>query len=129
MTAYYFTKTVERSFEDTITQVTEELKKEGFGVLTEIDVQATLKKKLDVDFRPYRILGACNPPFAYKALQAERNIGLLLPCNLVVQDAGEGRTEVSAIDPIASMSRVDNPELESVASEIQAKLQRVIECL
>lgn len=129
MTAYYFTKTVERSFEDTITQVTEELKKEGFGVLTEIDVQATLKKKLNVDFRPYRILGACNPPFAYKALQAERNIGLLLPCNLVVQDAGEGRTEVSAIDPIASMSRVDNPELESVASEIQAKLQRVIECL
>jgi uncharacterized protein (DUF302 family) len=129
MTKYYFSKTVDLSYEDAIARVTEELKKEGFGVLTEIDVQATLKKKLDVDFRSYKILGACNPPFAYKALQAERNIGLMLPCNVVVQDAGNGKTEVAAIDPRVAMSRVENPALEPVATEIQAKLQRVIENL
>ena len=129
MTKYYFTKTLDLPFENAITRVTEELKKEGFGVLTEIDIQATLKKKLDVDFRPYRILGACNPPFAYKSLQAEPNIGLFLPCNVIVQDAGNGRTEVSAIDPLVAMSRVDNPALEPVATEVQAKLQRVIENL
>ena len=129
MTKYYFDKTVDLSFEDAITRVTEELKKEGFGVLTEIDVQATLKKKLDVEFRPYRILGACNPPFAYKALQAEHNIGLMLPCNVIVQDAGNGKSEVAAIDPLVAMSRVDNPALEPVATEIKAKLQRVIENL
>jgi len=129
MAQYYFNKTVELSFEDAVTRVTEELKKEGFGVLTEIDMQATLKKKLDVDLRPYKILGACNPPFAYQALQAERSIGLLLPCNLVVQDAGHGRTEVAAIDPLVSMSKVENPALESIATEIKVKLQRVIENL
>ncbi|MEP7134478.1 MAG: DUF302 domain-containing protein [Chloroflexota bacterium] len=129
MSQYYFNKTVGLSFEDAITRVTEELKKEGFGVLTEIDMQATLKKKLGVDLRPYKILGACNPPFAYQALQAERNIGLLLPCNLVVQDAGNGMTEVAAIDPFVSMSKVDNPALEPIATEIKAKLQRVIENL
>jgi len=129
MTKYYFTKTLDLPFENAITRVTEELKKEGFGVLTEIDIQATLKKKLDVDFRPYRILGACNPPFAYKSLQAEPNIGLFLPCNVIVQDAGNGKTEVSAIDPLVAMSRVDNPALEPVATEVQAKLQRVIENL
>ncbi len=129
MTKYYFGKTVELSFDDAIVRVTEELKKEGFGVLTEIDMQATLKKKLDVDFRPYKILGACNPPFAYKALQAEQNIGLLLPCNVIVQDAGNGKTEIAAIDPLVSMSRVENPALEPVAMEIKAKLQRVIENL
>ena len=127
MTKYYFGKTVELSFDDAIVRVTEELKKEGFGVLTEIDMQATLKKKLDVDFRPYKILGACNPPFAYKALQAEQNIGLLLPCNVIVQDAGNGKTEIAAIDPLVSMSRVENPALEPVAAEIKAKLQRVIQ--
>ncbi len=126
MTKYYFTKTLDLPFENAITRVTEELKKEGFGVLTEIDMAATLKKKLDVDFRPYRILGACNPPFAYKSLQAEPNIGLFLPCNVIVQDAGNGKTEVSAIDPLVAMSRVDNPALEPVAMEVQAKLQRVI---
>ena len=129
MTKYYFGKTVELSFDDAIVRVTEELKKEGFGVLTEIDMQATLKKKLDVDFRQYKILGACNPPFAYKALQAEQNIGLLLPCNVIVQDAGNGKTEIAAIDPLVSMSRVENPALEPVAMEIKAKLQRVIQNL
>jgi uncharacterized protein (DUF302 family) len=129
MTKYYFNKTVDLSFEDAIAHVTEELKKEGFGVLTEIDVQATLKKKLDVDFRPYKILGACNPPFAYKALQAEHNIGLMLPCNIIVQDAGNGKSEVAAIDPLVAMSSVENPALEPVATEIQAKLKRVVENL
>ncbi len=127
MTKYYFEKTVELSFDDAIVRVTEELKKEGFGVLTEVDIQATLKKKLDVDFRPYKILGACNPPFAYKALLAEHNIGLLLPCNVIVQDAGNGKTEIAAIDPFVSMSKVENPALEPVAAEIRAKLQRVIQ--
>ena len=127
MTKYYFGKTVELSFDDAVVRVTEELKKEGFGVLTEIDMQATLKKKLDVDFHPYKILGACNPPFAYKALQAEQSIGLLLPCNVIVQDAGNGKTEIAAIDPLVSMSNVENPALEPVAAEIKAKLQRVIQ--
>jgi uncharacterized protein (DUF302 family) len=129
MTKYYFNKTLDLSFEDTIARVTEELKKEGFGVLTEIDVQATLKKKLDVDFRPYRILGACNPPFAHKALTAESHIGIYLPCNVIVQDAGNGKTEVAAVDPLVAMSRVENPDLEPVAKEVRAKLQRVIENL
>ena len=129
MTKYYFNRTLDLPFENAITRVTEELKKEGFGVLTEIDMQATLKKKLDVDFRPYRILGACNPPFAHKSLQAEPNIGLFLPCNVIVQDAGNGKTEVAAIDPLVAMSRVDNPALEPVAKEVQAKLQRVIDNL
>ena len=129
MTKYYFNKTLDLSFEDAIARVTEELKKEGFGILTEIDVQATLKKKLDVDFRPYRILGACNPPFAHKALTAESHIGIYLPCNVIVQDAGNGKTEVAVVDPLVAMSRVENPDLEPVAKEIQAKLQRVIENL
>jgi uncharacterized protein (DUF302 family) len=129
MTKYYFNKTVDLSFEDAIAKVTEELKKEGFGILTEIDVQATLKKKLDVDFRPYKIMGACNPPFAHKALSAESHIGIYLPCNVIVQDVGDGKTEVAAVDPLVAMSRVENPALEPVAKEIQAKLQRVIENL
>jgi uncharacterized protein (DUF302 family) len=124
---YYFGKTVVLSFDEAVVRVTEELKKEGFGILTEIDMQATLKKKLDVDIRPYKILGACNPPFAYKAVQMESHIGLLLPCNVIVQDAGEGKTEVAAIDPVVSMSRLDNPALEPVAQEVRAKLQRAIE--
>ena len=124
---YYFSKTVGLSFEDTITKVTEELKKEGFGVLTEIDVKATLKKKLDVDFRKYKILGACNPPFAYQALQSERMIGTLLPCNVIVQEADGGKTEVAAVDPIASMMAIENPAFASIASEVQAKLKKVIE--
>ena len=126
---YYFTKVVDLPFEQAVERVTEELKKEGFGILTEIDVQATLKKKLDVDFRKYRILGACNPPFAYKALQSERMIGAMLPCNVVVQDAGNGKTEVTAIDPVASMQAVANADLAAVASQIQAKLKRVVDAL
>jgi uncharacterized protein (DUF302 family) len=129
MAEYYLSKTVDLSFEETVARITEELKKEGFGILTEIDMQATLKKKLDVDLRPYKILGACNPPFAYKAVQAESHIGLLLPCNVIVQDAGDGKTEVAAIDPVVSMSRVDNPTLEPVALEIRSKLQRAIDCV
>jgi uncharacterized protein (DUF302 family) len=129
MTKYYFCKTLDLSFENAIAKVTDELKKEGFGVLTEIDVQATLKKKLDVDFRPYRILGACNPHFAHKALTAESHIGVYLPCNVIVQDAGNGKTEVAAVDPLMVMSRVENPALEPVAGDIRVKLQRVIENL
>ena len=129
MSKYYFNKTVELSFEDAIARITEELKKEGFGILTEIDMAGTMKKKLDVDLRPYKILGACNPPFAYKALQAESHIGIYLPCNVIVQDVGDGKTEVAAVDPLVAMSQVENPALEPVAKEIQAKLQRVIENL
>jgi uncharacterized protein (DUF302 family) len=127
MAQYYLNKTVNLSFDETVARVTEELKKEGFGILTEIDMQATLKKKLDVDIHSYKILGACNPPFAYKAVQADSHIGLLLPCNVVVQDAGDGKTEVAAIDPVVSMSRVDNPSLEPLAKEVRAKLQSAID--
>lgn len=129
MSQYYMNRIVDLSFEEAVARVTEELKKEGFGILTEIDMQATLKKKLDVDLRPYKILGACNPPFAYKAVQAESHIGLLLPCNVVVQDAGTGKTEVAAIDPVVSMARVDNPGLDPLVQEVRAKLQRAIECV
>lgn len=126
--SYYFTKTLNISFNEAIAQVTEELQKEGFGILTEIDVKETLKKKLDVDFRPYRILGACNPRLAHQALQAEDKIGLMLPCNVIVQETSEG-IEVSAVDPIASMSAVDNPGLAEVANQVQAMLKKVIESL
>ncbi len=126
---YYFTKTLSTSFDSAIARVTDELKKEGFGILTEIDVQETLKKKLNVDFRKYRILGACNPPFAYQALQAEDKIGLMLPCNVIVQEAAPGQVEVAAIDPIASMSAVENAGLGGVARQVQAKLKRVIDSL
>jgi len=126
---YYFAKEIDLSFEDAITRVTEELKKEGFGVLTEIDVKATLKKKLDANFRNYRILGACNPPFAHQALLAEPQIGLMLPCNVVVQEGENSKTLVSAIDPVASMQAVDNPSLGEVARQVRAKLQKVIESI
>ena len=123
--AYYFTKIVARSFEETLTKLTDELKKEGFGILTEIDVKETLKQKLNVDFRQYKILGTCNPPFAYQALQAEDKIGILLPCNVIIQEKG-GQVEVSAIDPIETMKVVGNPELVTLAEQVQAKLKRVI---
>jgi uncharacterized protein (DUF302 family) len=126
---YYFSKTLELPFDAAISRVVEELKKEGFGVLTEIDVAATLKKKLGVDFRNYRILGACNPPFAYEALKAEDKIGTMLPCNVIVQETAGGAVEVAAIDPIASMQAVDNPALGGVAIEVQAKLKRVVDHL
>jgi uncharacterized protein (DUF302 family) len=110
-----------------IEKVTDELKKEGFGILTEIDIKATLKKKLDVDFYNYRILGACNPPFAYRALQAEDKIGTMLPCNVIVQEREAGKIEVSAVDPIASMGAVENEELAEVAEQVRDKLIGVIE--
>ncbi|MGO9571256.1 MAG: DUF302 domain-containing protein [Desulfomonilaceae bacterium] len=124
--SYYIGKTMELSFDQAVERVTEELKKEGFGILTEIDVQQTLKKKLDVDFRKYRILGACNPPLAYKALQAEDKIGVMLPCNVIVQETADGKVEVSAVDPIASMQAVNNPGLRDLANEVQAKLRKVV---
>ncbi|MDQ1267315.1 MAG: hypothetical protein QG635_2469 [Bacteroidota bacterium] len=127
--SYYFSKILSSGFEEAIEKVTDELKKEGFGILTEIDVAATLKKKLDVDFRKYRILGACNPPFAYKALSAEDKIGTMLPCNVIVQELEDGKVEVAAIDPIASMRAVENPSLGDIAIAVQTKLKAVIDNL
>ena len=127
--SYYFSKTVNENFDEAIEHVTEELKKEGFGVLTQIDVQDTLKKKLDVDFKKYRILGACNPNFAYRALQAEDKIGTMLPCNVVVEENIDGTVAVSAVDPVASMSGVKNDSLGALAQEVRDKLQRVINSL
>jgi uncharacterized protein (DUF302 family) len=124
--AYYSTKTVTRSFDETLAKLTDELKKEGFGILTEIDVKETLKKKLNVDFRRYKILGACNPPLAYQALQAEDKIGILLPCNVIIQEKGDGQVEVSAIDPMETMKVVGNPKLAAIAEQVQAKLKRVV---
>ena len=126
---YYFSKTLNKDFDTVIGDVTEALKQEGFGILTEIDVAATLKKKIDVDFRKYRILGACNPPYAYKALIAEDKIGTMLPCNIIVQQLENGQVEVAAIDPMASMVSVNNPALGEIATEIQAKLKKVIDTL
>lgn len=127
--SYYFNKVVDRAFDEAIDKVTEELKKEGFGVLTEIDVKEALKKKLDVDFRKYRILGACNPQYAYKALQAEDKIGTMLPCNVIVQETEDGKVEIAAIDPVASMQSVQNESLGEIATIIRAKLKHVIEKL
>jgi uncharacterized protein (DUF302 family) len=127
--SYYFSKRLEMPFDEAITRVTDVLKGEGFGVLTEIDVKATLKKKLDVEFRNYRILGACNPPFAHRALQEEDKIGTMLPCNVIVQEVDEGVVEVAAIDPIASMQAVENPALGDVAMQVRAKLRQVVESL
>lgn len=124
---YFFNKTLQStSFDKVIDRVTEALKSEGFGVLTDIDVKATFKKKLDVDFRNYRILGACNPNFAHKAIGAEDKIGVFLPCNVVVQELENGDVEVAAVDPIASMSTVENPALGEIASQVQESLKRVV---
>ncbi|HAB53801.1 MAG: hypothetical protein A2315_07445 [Ignavibacteria bacterium RIFOXYB2_FULL_35_12] len=128
-TNYGFSKVVNLGYEEAIEKVTEELKKEGFGVLTEIDVKETLKKKLDVEFKPYKILGACNPPFAYKSLLAEEQIGLMLPCNVIVYRNDNEETVVVAIDPIASMQAVKNDKLGEVAEAIQSKLKKVISSL
>lgn len=124
--SYYFTKRISEDFDTAISKVTEELKKEGFGILTEIDVQATFKKKLDIDFKKYRILGACNPTFAFEAIKAEDKIGTMLPCNVIVQEQEDGTIEVSAVDPVASMVSVQNGSLASIASEVREKLNRVI---
>ena len=126
---YYFSKIINASFDDAIQKVTEALKAEGFGILTEIDIKATLKKKLDVDFYNYKILGACNPPFAYKALLAEDKIGTMLPCNVIVQEKIAGQVEVSAVDPAASMQAIENKALNDIATEIRGRLQKVIEQL
>lgn len=127
--SYYITTRIKGDFNQVIERVTEELKKEGFGVLTTIDMKATLKKKLDVDFYNYQILGACNPPNAYKALQAEDKIGLMLPCNVIVQEKEEGQIDVSAVDPVVSMMGVKNDGLKPVAIEVRDKLKKVIEAL
>lgn len=123
---YYFSKKSNGNFEEVIEKVTTLLNEQGFGILTEIDVKETLKNKLNVDFRNYRILGACNPPFAHKALLAEDNIGLMLPCNVIVQETLNGKVEVAAIDPVASMIAVKNKNLENVAEEIRNRLIKVI---
>ena len=127
--SYHFSKTVDLPFDQAVTRVTEALKKEGFGVLTDIDVSATMKAKLGEAFRPYRILGACNPQLAHRALRAEDKIGTMLPCNVIVQQHHGGGVEVSAVDPVASMQAIDNPALAEVAQEVQARLKRVIEGL
>ncbi|HEX9650280.1 MAG TPA: DUF302 domain-containing protein [Cyclobacteriaceae bacterium] len=128
--SYYFNTIVKNTdFEGAVVRVTEELKKEGFGVLTEIDVKETLKKKIDVDFKKYKILGACNPPFAYEALRAEDKIGVFLPCNVIVEENEDGQVEVSAVDPVASMSSVKNESLGTLANQVRKKLQKVIKNL
>ena len=126
---YYFSKVLNVSFDEAISKVTDALKKEGFGILTDIDVKEALKKKLNVDFKKYRILGACNPPFAYQALQAEDKIGTMLPCNVVVQEHAEGNVEVAAVDPVASMMAIDNPKLRGIAEQVRMKLKKVIDSL
>ena len=128
--SYYFSSVLNgKNFDEAIEHVTLALKEKGFGVLTEIDVKATLKKKIDVDFKKYKILGACNPHFAYKALSSEDKIGTMLPCNVIVQEHENGEVEVSAVDPIASMGAVQNEALGSIASEIQGMLKSIIENL
>ena len=124
--SYYFNKTLNATFDEAIDRVTDSLKNEGFGILTEIDVKATFKKKLDVDFKNYRVLGACNPNFAHKAITAEDKIGVFLPCNVIVEENEDGSVEVSAVDPIASMSAVENPALGGIATDVQATLKKVI---
>jgi uncharacterized protein (DUF302 family) len=126
---YGFNTTIEGRFDDVLARVTEELKKEGFGVLSDIDVQATLKAKLGLDTSPYRILGACNPPYAHRALEADPDLGLLLPCNVIVRESGEGSVIVGFMDPEAVLDLVDNEQVTSIGREIRAKLQRVRDAL
>lgn len=127
MVRYYLNKTISGPFDEAVAKVVAALEKEGFGILTDIDVRATMKKKLDIDFQNYRILGACNPPLARAALEAEDKIGTLLPCNVIVQDRGSDAVEVAAVDPAASMERIGNRALTELANTVRAKLQRVIE--
>lgn len=127
--SYYISKTVDLSFDEAIERVTDRLKEEGFGVLTEIDVKDTLKKKLDVDFKNYKILGACNPKMAHKALQFEDKIGTMLPCNVIVEEHDDGTVEVSAVDPKASMQAVDNIKLGDVATQVREMLEHVVKGL
>ena len=127
--SYYFAKKLAGGFDEAVQRTKEALKQEGFGVITEIDVKDTLKQKINVDFRNYRILGACNPALAHEALKIEDKVGTMLPCNVVVQDVGGGETEVAAIDPVASMRAIDNPQLKAAAEQVQAKLKKVIDSL
>lgn len=127
--SYYIDKILGTSFEDAVDRVKEALKKEGFGIITEIDMHMTLKEKLNVDFRKYKILGACNPSFAYKALQYENKVGTMLPCNVIVQELSDDQVEVTAVDPVASMMAIDNPGLADIAGEVREKLTRVISSL
>jgi uncharacterized protein (DUF302 family) len=127
--SYYFSKTLPVGFDEAVQRTVQALKQEGFGIITEIDVKKTFKEKLGVDFRGYRILGACNPKLAYEALQLEDKVGTMLPCNVVVQEIGRDLTEVSAIDPVASMQAIDNPKLRLSAEQVQILLQKVIGAL
>jgi uncharacterized protein (DUF302 family) len=129
MMSYYLGKMLRMPFADAVARTTEALKKEGFGIITQIDVKETLKVKIGVDFPAYQILGACNPSLAYEALKLENKVGTMLPCNVVVRDAGSGNTEVAAIDPVASMQAIDNPELKRAAENVRGKLQKVVDGL
>lgn len=124
--SYYINRAVEMTFEQAVDKVKAELQKEGFGVLTEIDVKETLKKKLNVEFRKYRILGACNPPLAHRALQAEDRIGVMLPCNVIVQEMATGKVDIAAIDPTTAMQAIGNPKLAEIAAEVRGRLERVV---
>jgi uncharacterized protein (DUF302 family) len=126
---YHHSKVVQMSFQEAVEKITASLKTQGFGVLTQIDVKQTLKTKIDVDFRPYLILGACNPAFAHRALLAEDKIGTMLPCNVIVQQHDDGRVEVSAVDPMASMAAVKNPALESIATDVREKLKLAVDAI
>jgi uncharacterized protein (DUF302 family) len=126
---YYISRTIQSGFDKAVTEVVDAVKAEGFGILTDIDVAATMKQKLGVEFRPYRILGACNPPLAHKALSVEDKVGVMLPCNVIVQEAGAGKIEVAAIDPRTVMERVGNPALTDLANEVAEKLTHVISAL
>jgi len=126
---YYFSRMLQCSFDEAVRRTTDALNKAGFGIITEIDVKATFKKKLGADYRDYRILGACNPAIARDALEIEDKIGTMLPCNVIVQDAGDGRIEVAAIDPVASMMAVYNPELKTPATKVREMLKGVVESL
>ena len=127
--SYYLGRVLPIAFDEAVTRAKNALMKEGFGILTDIDVRETLKKKIGADFPAYRILGACNPALAYEALKLESKVGTMLPCNVVVRDAGNGQTEVAAIDPVASMQAIDNPKLKQAAQDVRAKLERVVATL
>jgi uncharacterized protein (DUF302 family) len=127
--AYYFSKTLPVGFDEAVRRTTEALKQQGFGIITEIDVKETFKKKLGIDFRNYRILGACNPTLAHEALNLEDKIGTMLPCNVVVQDAPDGATEIAAIDPVASMLAIENPLLKQAAERVRERFEKVIASL
>jgi uncharacterized protein (DUF302 family) len=126
---YYFAKTLETGFDDAVKRTLDALKREGFGIITEIDVKDTFKKKIGIEFRNYRILGACNPKLAHEALQIEDKVGTMLPCNIVVQEVGPGKTEVAAIDPVASMQAISNPRLTQAAERVQEMLKKVVDAL